>query len=121
MLTGTLQVTHTYLNERFKAIAEVVAGTCPRPVFLYRNKGESEELTEFLGVCDMAQVTSVPQWEPGVSSPTFGVPFVRHTQGIQMFNTEEEITAWTEVLRHDIKVLMTTIDHVAPVVETYEL
>lgn len=121
MLTGTLRVTRTYSEERFKAVAEVASGTCPRPVFLYRNKGEADELTEFVGVCDMAQLTSVPQWSVGVSSPTFGVPFVRHTQAVQTFNTEEDIAAWTDILRHDIKVLMATVDNVAPVVETYDL
>ena len=121
MLTGTLRVTHTYLNERFKAVAEVASGTCPKPIFLYRNKGEADELTEFVGVCDMAQQTTVPQWDPGTASPTFGVPWVRHSQAIQVFNTEEEVSAWTEVLRHDIKVLMVTVDNVAPVVETYDL
>lgn len=113
-----LQFTQTLQNDVFDVVGEITQGPIPRAIFYYRNAGV-DGLGEFLGVVDVDQMTTLPQWT-GTPVNTFGVPFLRHTQAKTTLAAQTDIDQWKSLLVTDVKDLVNAIQNTQPIVTTYD-
>lgn len=119
MTTTRLQFTVTLEDDLFRVEAEVIAGPLNRNVFYFAN-AEGGVLGAFKGVVDVDQLTHYPVWT-GPGMPTFGVPFVRHNKGFDVFANESDIEQWKTLIAADVKNLALAVDNFQPIVTTVDM
>lgn len=117
VLTADVRFTTTYDGDHFQVTGEIIAGTMPRAVFLYRNRQEADQPTEYVGVASKEQMTRYPQWAAGPSQPLFGVPFLRHTVGAMAQETVPDCEVWKATTEADIHRLKSELELVEPLIE----
>jgi len=115
--TATLRFTTTYDGAFFQIEAEIVAGTLPRAVFIYRNHGEQENLTDFQSVGTVETLSKAKLWAAGPDQPTFGVPYLKWTSARKAFETSDECEAWKILMTRDVKSLIDQLDNLQPQVD----
>jgi hypothetical protein len=121
VLTADIRFTTVYDGDHFQVSAEIISGTMPRAVFLYRNAQEATQLTQYVGVATKDQMTRYPVWVPGPDQPLFGVPFVRHTIGVKAHSTFEETELWKQLTEKDAEDLKGELELIEPLVEVVSL
>ena len=117
VLTADVRFTTTYDGDHFQVTGEIIAGTMPRAVFLYRNRQETDQPTDYVGVASKEQMTRYPHWAAGPSQPLFGVPFIRHTVGAMAQETLLGCESWKSVTERDIQGLKSELELYEPLVE----
>lgn len=121
VLTANLRFTTVYDGDHFQVSAEIISGTMPKAIFLYRNAQEESQLTQYIGIASKDQMTRYPAWVPGPNQPLFGVPFVRHIVGAKAHATFEETELWKQLTETDAENLKGELELIEPLVETVTL
>jgi len=112
-----LQFTKTLTDDKFEVSAVLLESSIPSKIFYYKNTGVS--LGSFQGVVDVEQLVRFPEWTG--SANTFGVPYVRHSVGNRLFDTEEEADQWISVIKIDVENLYKEIQNTQPEVITFDI